>query len=213
MGRLNRNRLPGLRDLSGDIRWPASVSTTAGNAALSGALLSARGSLPSTTPGAVLTKKVERLCRSLSPAPPVRLRYSDVGAGYRATNCHANVTHRVREHGGRRINGWMIWENQSFAEAEFHAVWATEAGELLDITPRSDGEEMILFLPDPSRQLAAGLRGVLTPGNHTTIRGAPYTFGGQALGGPLAEVEWNPASIAEMKRLNLTREQVIEAPV
>jgi len=35
-------------------------------------------------------------------------------------------------------------------EAEFHAVWKSTEGTLLDITPKADEESRILFLPDPA---------------------------------------------------------------
>lgn len=38
----------------------------------------------------------------------------------------------------------------SFVEAEFHAVMKRR-GALHDITPRNDGEKIVLFVPDPTR--------------------------------------------------------------
>jgi uncharacterized protein YchJ len=38
-----------------------------------------------------------------------------------------------------------------FLEAEFHAVWATLDGMLVDPSPKADGEDRILFLPDATR--------------------------------------------------------------
>jgi hypothetical protein len=36
-------------------------------------------------------------------------------------------------------------------EGEFHAVWSSPQGRLLDVTPKPDGETRILFLPDNKR--------------------------------------------------------------
>lgn len=45
--------------------------------------------------------------------------------------CCINVLHRVRHHGGRRVNGWIIWESQPLDEAEFHCVWESPEGSLV----------------------------------------------------------------------------------
>jgi len=50
------------------------------------------------------------------------------------------------------IVGWQIWEwPDVLAEAEYHAVWESPKGEWLDITPKDDGVDRILFLPDHGR--------------------------------------------------------------
>ncbi|MGL4965857.1 MAG: SEC-C metal-binding domain-containing protein [Inquilinus sp.] len=52
--------------------------------------------------------------------------------------------------GGSLLYGWLIWEwPRVFIEAEHHAVWEKD-GSLVDITPPSNGERRILFLPDPN---------------------------------------------------------------
>ncbi len=45
--------------------------------------------------------------------------------------------------------GWTIWEwPKVYVEAEHHAVWRDTNGYLVDVTPKHDKEERILFLPD-----------------------------------------------------------------
>jgi hypothetical protein len=64
-------------------------------------------------------------------------------------NCEAEV-----KKSGRTVQfGWVIWELKSawFIEAEFHAVVRT-GSRLIDITPRIDGEDRILFVPDAFRK-------------------------------------------------------------
>jgi len=109
------------------------------------------------------------------------LPYTDVGAGYIAGNCHTNVLHRVREHGGERLNGWMIWEAPGlFAEGEFHCVWRSPDGDLVDVTPRRDGEARILFLPDPATRLTRGPNGgIIQPANRTTMPHMPFAIFGR----------------------------------
>jgi hypothetical protein len=64
-------------------------------------------------------------------------------------NCFENVENYAKEHGGERVLGWTIWELPSlYVEAEFHAVWKNDAGQLIDITPKRQQTRRILFLRD-----------------------------------------------------------------
>jgi len=62
--------------------------------------------------------------------------------------CFPLVDERVAADGGERILGWQIWQGQLLVEAEFHAVWKTPEGELIDITPKPIPLERILFVAD-----------------------------------------------------------------
>lgn len=66
------------------------------------------------------------------------------------SECFPLVDARVGSEGGRRVLGWQIWQGQLLVEAEFHAVWESPAGELLDITPKPMAFSEILFVPDPN---------------------------------------------------------------
>ncbi|MDB5350157.1 MAG: sec-C metal-binding protein [Planctomycetota bacterium] len=55
----------------------------------------------------------------------------------------------MRRRGGNSLLGWTIWEWPGvLLEAISHGVWERSDGELLDPTPKADGEETTLFLPD-----------------------------------------------------------------
>lgn len=62
--------------------------------------------------------------------------------------CFPVVAERVEADGGERILGWQIWQGQLLVEAEFHAVWKTPDGELIDITPKPIPLDRILFVAD-----------------------------------------------------------------
>ena len=63
--------------------------------------------------------------------------------------CFPMVEKYVQENGGERILGWAISElPYLFIQAEFHAVWKSPSGELLDLNPRPLKTENILFLED-----------------------------------------------------------------
>ncbi len=148
--------------------------------------------LMQTTPIEPLSDRLMRHCRSISDAQPVFLRYTDLGQGFGSGQCHANVLHCVRVHGGKRINGWLIWESAPFDDAEFHCVWENPEGELLDVTPRKDGEERILFLPDPATRLGRGPNGgIMQPVNRTSLPEARYLVAMQAWDTPFAEIILN----------------------
>src|SRR5690349_8251863 len=54
--------------------------------------------------------------------------------------CVDGVREKVNRNGGGIVFGWIIWEWPGvMLESEFHSVWRTPAGELLDITPKPDG--------------------------------------------------------------------------
>lgn len=69
-----------------------------------------------------------------------------------ANECFSIVPEHIISNGGEQKFGWSIWHwPHVFVEAEFHAVWKSPKGALIDITPKSDSFGRILFLPDPHR--------------------------------------------------------------
>lgn len=63
-------------------------------------------------------------------------------------SCYSNVEKKVLEDGGSIHYGWNIHENGSIYEAEHHAVWENEQGDLIDITPNQLNKAEILFVSD-----------------------------------------------------------------
>jgi hypothetical protein len=163
-----------------------------------------------TTPKAPFSEQVLGLCARLSDATPTFLPFASIGI-YRAGQCHANVFHCVRERGGERVNGWIIWECVMFAEAEFHAVWRSPTGTLIDITPRLDAEATILFLPDPKMHLTRGPKGgFVQPANRTTAAEMPYTIRGLPYPHDAAEVAPNAVTVAHCKALGIDPLEICE---
>jgi hypothetical protein len=67
-------------------------------------------------------------------------------------DCFMNVEKHIAKAGGSIQYGWRIWEwPNTLIEAEFHAVWRTPDGKLVDTTPAPKDFRRILFLPDASR--------------------------------------------------------------
>lgn len=65
--------------------------------------------------------------------------------------CVPAVQQKISQDGGKEMLGWQIWiiPRVMIIEAEFHSVWVSPTGEMKDITPKEQGAEKILFLPDP----------------------------------------------------------------
>jgi hypothetical protein len=104
-----------------------------------------------TTPKAI-TDEIQQFCSSIdSTQQPVFLAVQpEQGAKYR--QCFVNVAQKQQQLGGAAQHGWIIWESPGiYLEAEFHSVWVSDHGKLIDVTPQPDKEETILFLPDSVR--------------------------------------------------------------
>jgi hypothetical protein len=68
---------------------------------------------------------------------------------------HLNVWVKYLREGGIPVFGWIFGydEKTEFVEAQFHSVWQSENGHIIDVTPRSDGGTFNMFLRDDSRQI------------------------------------------------------------
>lgn len=104
--------------------------------------------MPILTTPPVITPEIQEFCKSINPAADPVYVPVDPQPGKREQYCNTNVTAQVAEHGGEIVTGWTIWAKDDFVEGEFHMVWKRpDDGVLIDITPKSDGETQILFLP------------------------------------------------------------------
>jgi hypothetical protein len=104
--------------------------------------------LLTTTPKSI-TPDVLALCRDLvQVGTPVYLPVQ-VEPYAEENECFAAVLKKVKVDGGSIQHGWTIWQfGDWMVEGEFHAVWRSPQGDLLDISPKPAGEKSILFLPD-----------------------------------------------------------------
>lgn len=142
------------------------------------------------------------------------LPFTDLG--YEPQECHLNVRCHVKTHGGSVVNGWMIWDYEpfTFAEAEFHCVWRSPAGLLVDLTPKVDGESEILFLPDPKTMLRPGKTpgSVLCPCNRTTMPHAQYVWQGSPEKTSTVENVFHPSVHERAAQLGLDMMCILEMP-
>lgn len=104
-----------------------------------------------TTPRTI-TSAIRSLCRELVPDGEPRFVALRPLAGADILDCFPVVASQAEREGGSVCYRWRIWELPGvFMEAEFHAVWCSPQGELLDVTPAQIEIDRILFVPDPAR--------------------------------------------------------------
>ena len=106
-----------------------------------------------TTPNEI-SEEILQFCGEIDPTTkPVFLEFFQVD-GYISGECYGNVEKHIEKNGGDVQYGWIIWEDPKLLlEAEFHAVWVNKKGEYIDVTPKVDKENRVLFLPDSKREL------------------------------------------------------------
>ena len=98
-----------------------------------------------------------------------------------AEYCTANVVAKVKVAEGQPVAGWCIWYAPGdLIEGEYHCVWKSPTGELIDLTPKPDGERQILFVPDIT--LGYGMHGFYPN------RSTPLSAHGEAVLKQAAEV-------------------------
>lgn len=105
--------------------------------------------IATTTPSGI-NKHVRALRdRVASPFEPVFIQV-ETRPDARSAECFEATAKHVAEFGGTSVVGWQVWEWPGILiEGEFHAVWKSPDGELLDVSRKDEGEQQILFIPDP----------------------------------------------------------------
>ena len=99
-----------------------------------------------------ITKGILKLSRQIDSTFQPELIDVEAGHGCEAGACFENVKKVVKMLGGSVQHGWKMREQPTmFAEGEFQAVWRNPEGRLVDVTPRTDGQRQIVFLPDSTQ--------------------------------------------------------------
>lgn len=102
-----------------------------------------------TTPESI-DQYVASFCRSLSTENPV---FIDVKPELwcKQSNCEMNVDKYIDQNGGGKVIGYKIWYiKREYIEAERHVVYIKD-GVYRDLTFNTDGETLILFVPDSKK--------------------------------------------------------------
>lgn len=94
-------------------------------------------------------------------------------------SCFFNVWVQINFKGGGFQHGWLIAQDtaKDFIEAQFHAVWVDPNGDYIDVTPRTDGQKRVMFIPDFDRQIrlthSDGAPAIMTYDNFRMFQGQP----------------------------------------
>lgn len=69
--------------------------------------------------------------------------------GYRELRCWYNALEHATENGGKPVFGWAIWKyDDEHFFAQHHAVWRSNQGDYVDVTPNGGVANRVLFVPD-----------------------------------------------------------------
>ncbi|MCF6174343.1 MAG: hypothetical protein L3J71_01110 [Victivallaceae bacterium] len=65
-------------------------------------------------------------------------------------DCFAVVDRKIKSAGGAVRFGWVVWFLPGIMmEGEFHVIWQSPDGDLIDVSPNPLNVDTILFIPDP----------------------------------------------------------------
>jgi hypothetical protein len=109
-----------------------------------------------TTTPAAISRPILKLCKEVAGNAEARFIPVRTGSQAPALSAFDAVALKIDQEGGSLQPGWAVWEfADALIEAEFHAVWRSPEGELVDIAARPGGEQTILFVED-ARRSASG---------------------------------------------------------
>ena len=99
-----------------------------------------------------ITSPIRKICNIIGSSEKPRYIEVSVAPDAVVNDCFINVANKISRDGGDVQYGWAIWYLPGvLMEAEFHAVWCSPEGVLIDISPRPIKFDKILFVPDPAR--------------------------------------------------------------
>ncbi len=106
--------------------------------------------IPRETTPRRITPPIKRLCKRLVADGLPRFVPVLAASSAKANAAHENVEDTIRVNGGVHVPGWLIWEMRGvLLNAERYACWRSAEGDLIDVSPKPDGEKRILFLEGP----------------------------------------------------------------
>lgn len=112
-----------------------------------------------------LTKKIEKLCCEINPeAQPVYIPIDNEALVDGDADCVEMVARKMMMDGGNFQFGWAIWEwPDVMLEAEFWAVWVNTDGQLVDVTPRGRGRNLLFIIDNKTKFEGKPIDSILKP--------------------------------------------------
>ncbi|MCW2247854.1 hypothetical protein M2352_003488 [Azospirillum fermentarium] len=106
---------------------------------------------PDVTPGRI-EPYIRAFCKDIrAEYDPVYVKVAPL-ANAALRDCFNVVKNHCHGYGGEMVFGWNIWLWPNVClKAEHHAIWRSPEDGLIDLTPKENSAENILFLPDPER--------------------------------------------------------------
>jgi hypothetical protein len=100
-----------------------------------------------------LTEEHLSFCRSICATQTPSFAPIQPAEGALFGECFNNVKTHIDKFCGSMVYGWDVSILDGvYGEAEFHSVWCSPEGQLIDITPKPHDDAMILFHPDDGRE-------------------------------------------------------------
>ena len=93
-----------------------------------------------------IDEKVKGFCENISLDG--KLLYVDTVTYIKSISgkCFQNAESYIKEFGGKKVIGWKIWRCKNiYLQAESHAIVKTEKGNMVDVSPHDDGDQVLFF--------------------------------------------------------------------
>lgn len=74
-------------------------------------------------------------------------------------SCYDNVREIVEADGGGFVPGWLVRTQEEGPNLDAHAIWRTDTGEYVEVTPLNSYSDKFAFLPDP--RVDSDIRGIM----------------------------------------------------
>ena len=106
-----------------------------------------------TTTPPQITRHIRQLVQRVVPGGVATYMVVEPEPDALEKECFPNVEAKIARDGGRMLCGWQLWEwPHVMVEAEFHAIWLSPDGQMVDVTPKLHHETKVLFVSDPRRR-------------------------------------------------------------
>lgn len=103
--------------------------------------------IPRETTPRRITPPIKRLCKKLVADGMPGFVPVLAAPSAKPNAAFENVQDTIHVNGGEHAAGWLIWEMRGvLLNAERYVCWRSPDGDVIDVSPKPDGEKRILFL-------------------------------------------------------------------